>query len=69
MTLWQYDEARHGWKNNGLMSKTYPNIELYVRGGVRCKKGLTWFFKSLYHQFTLISLLFIKISRCTRLGL
>jgi hypothetical protein len=44
--LWRYDEANHGWKNTGNIDITYPRLELEVRGGVKCKKGYTWFFKS-----------------------
>jgi hypothetical protein len=45
-TLWRYDEANHGWKNTGNIEYTYPRLESDVRGGVKCKKGYTWFFKS-----------------------
>lgn len=40
--LWEYKSRV--WKSYDLLKK-YPGIESGVRGGVKCKKGLTWFFK------------------------
>ena len=45
-TLWAYDETKGGWRNNGLIKNRYQKLENDVRGGVKCKRGYSWFFKS-----------------------
>lgn len=42
--LWKYKIRSNKWSHHDLL-RVYKGIESGVRGGVKCKKGLTWFFK------------------------
>ena len=45
--LWEYDMIAKTWTSgeNGKFRRLFPNLVNGVRGGVRCDKNLTWFFK------------------------
>jgi len=42
--LWNYDVLNDVWTRKPFYT-TYPSIEANVRGGVRCNRNYTWFFK------------------------
>jgi hypothetical protein len=43
-SLWEFDVKKRVWAKKDFY-KTYPNLQAGVRGGYRCKKNYTWFFK------------------------
>lgn len=44
--LWYYDLALRNWKKHRIYD-IYPKLEPGVRGGVKCSRNLTWFFKGI----------------------
>ena len=55
VTVWLYNERQNAWKNTGPIYYLYRELEPDVRGGVKCNKGYTWFFKSKIFYFYYLS--------------
>jgi hypothetical protein len=48
--LWEFDMLRKNWTDHDF-KKLFPILVKGVKGGVRCKDNITWFFKGFSHNY------------------